>query len=160
MKFDADIINKLLTCKKKIVQAPGKLKLERGHYRIGFDMQSEDDNFYFSAFGRYNAMFPENFSIGLIYIPKDEKRSYEILRCNGPHGEHKMFPHHVHYHIHKITTDAVESALKEDCFIELTDKYATYDDALHFFVKYINLTADDIKQYFPGDDFQFKLFKD
>ena len=159
MKFDKDFINRLLTCKKEIVKTPGNPKLEQGHYRIGFELQSVDKEFYFSAFGRYNAMFPENFSVGLVYIPKEEKGNYEILRCNGPHGEHKMFPHHVHYHIHKITTDAVENFLKENSFIEITDKYVTYEDALHFFVKHIQLKQEDIQKYFPGNDLQMELFK-
>jgi hypothetical protein len=78
MTFDDKLIKKLLTCEKEIVQAPGKLKLERGHYRIGFEMQSKDNEFHFGAFGRFNAVFQENFSIGLVYNPKHEKGSYEI----------------------------------------------------------------------------------
>lgn len=68
-----------------------------------------------------------------------------------------MSPHHVHFHIHKITTGAIESGLKEDCFIEITEEYTTYEDALRFFVKYINLKPADIKLYFPGRDLQTKL---
>ena len=157
MKFDDELINKLLTCEKEIVQGPGKPRLERGNHRVGFELQSVDEEFYFSAFGRYNAMFPENFSVGLVYNLRQEKGSHEILRCNGPHGEHKMFPHHVHFHIHKITIDAIESGLKEDCFIEIANEYTTYEDALRFFVKYINLKPADLKRYFPGRDLQTKL---
>ncbi len=102
-------------------------------------------------------MFAENFSVGLIYVPKQEKGSYEILRCNGPHGEHKLFPHHVHYHIHKITADAMENSLKDDCHIELTDQYGTFEEALHFFVKHIHLKRDDIERYFSGKS-QLPLF--
>lgn len=158
MKFDNEYINKLLSCKKEIVQVPSKIKLEHGHYRIGFEMRSINKEFFFSAFGRFNAMFPENFSVGLVYLPKEERGSFEILRCNGPHGEHRMFPHHIHYHIHKITTDAIDNALKEDSYIEITDKYVKYEDALHFFVKHINLKPDDIEKYFPGENLQFELF--
>ena len=158
MKFDNELTTKLLTCEKTIIQPPGKPKLERGHYRMEFQLQSIDEEFYFNAFGRYNAMFPENFSIGLVYDPKHEKGSYEIVRCNGPHGEHAMFPHHIHFHIHKITVDAIQHGLKEDSYIEITDKYAQYEDALRFFVTYINLKIEDIERFFPGRDLQMQIF--
>jgi len=158
MKFDDDLINKLLSCEKKIIQPPGKPKLERGHYRIGFDLQSVDEAFFFTAYGRYNAMFPENFSLGLKYNPKQERGSFDLLRCNGPHGEHKMYPHHVYFHIHKITTDAMVNGLKEDSVIEITDRYANFEDALRFFVRHINLIPEDIKRHFPGRDLQTQLF--
>ena len=73
----------------------------------------------FTAFGRYNAMFNENFSFGLVYFPKHEKGSYEIIRCNGPHGEHVQFPHHVHYHIHKATKQNIENGLKKTVQLKL-----------------------------------------
>ena len=154
MDFSDEQFDKLITCEKEIVQAQGKPKLERGHYRISFELQSVDKEFYFRAYGRYNAAFPENFSVGLVYNPRHEKGSYDIVRCNGPHGEHRMHPHHVYFHIHKITTTAIESGLKEDCFVEITDKYATFEDALRFFVKYIHLKSADIKRHFPGKNLQ------
>jgi len=160
MIFSEKLIHKLLNCPKEIVQAPGKPRIEKGHYRIGFELQSVDKEYYFNAFGRYNSTFPENFSVGLIYFPKNEKGSYEILRCNGLHGEHKLFPHHLSFHIHKITIEAIENHLKEDSNIEFTDQYVTFDDALRFFVKYINLNHDDIQKYFPGKDLQLNLFDD
>ncbi|HDP98598.1 MAG TPA: hypothetical protein ENN22_05375 [bacterium] len=158
MNFDAELITNLLTCEKEIIHAPGKVKLERGHYRIEFELQSVDKEFYFKGFGRYNSVFNENFLIGLVYNPKHEKGVYEILRCNGPQGEHKMFPHHVHFHIHKISTEAIEKDLREDCYVEITDKYQNFEDALKFFVKYIHVKVEDIKRYFPGQDLQTELF--
>ena len=157
MKFDDNLIKRLLTCEKEIVQTPGNFKLVRGHYRLEFEMQSTDKEFYFVAYGRYNSVFPENFSIGLRYYPRQEKGSFDILRCNGPHGEHKLSPHHTHFHIHKITTSAIESGLKEDCMIEITDKYANFEDALHFFVRYTKLKPDHIKSYFSDKNLQTEL---
>jgi len=161
MTFTDELINKLLTCPKEVIQPPAKPKLERGHYRIGFELQSIDREFFFKAFGRYNEAFPENFSVGLVYNPKHEKGSYEILRCNGPHGEHEMFPHHVYFHIHKITTGPLAEGLKEDRFIEITDKYSNFDDALKFFVTSINLKAEHIQIFFPAKnlqaEFKFKV---
>src|SRR2546430_1685956 len=101
-------IDQLINCDKKIVTHTTGWRLpawkpDRGHHRIALELQSTDEEFLFNAFGRYNSQFEENFSFGLLYIPKHEKGSYEIVRCNGPHGEHLQYPHHVHYHIHKAT---------------------------------------------------------
>ena len=158
MKLDNEFIQILLNSTKEIVQPPNKPKLERGHYRIGFELQSIDKSYFFSAFGRYNVMFQENFSIGLIFIPKDEKGVYELLRCNGQHGEHKMFPHHTYFHIHRASTDAIEQGLREDCGIEITDKYATFEEAVRFFVSLIHLNPEDINKYFPAKDLQLDIF--
>lgn len=157
MIFTDELIEKLLTCQKEIVQPPAKPRLERGNYRINFELQSIDKEFFFKAFGRCNEAFPENFSVGLVYNPKREKGSYEILRCNGPHGEHVIIPHHVHFHIHKITIGALVENLKEDISIEITNKYNNFEDALYFFVKYINLKSDDINRFFSGKDLQEKF---
>jgi hypothetical protein len=158
MKLTSELLKLLIETPKEIIQPPGKPKLDRGHYRIGFEMQSPDQKYFFSGFGRYNAMFEENFSVGLIFIPKDEKGMLEILRCNGPHGEHKMFPHHNYYHIHKATSETIDQGLKEDSFIELTDKFTTFGDALRFFVRYVHLKPDDIVKFFPDKDSQLEMF--
>jgi hypothetical protein len=94
-------------------------------------------------------MFNENFSFGLVYFPKHEKGSYEIIRCNGPHGEHVQFPHHIHYHIHKATQQNIDIGLKEDSTIEITDGYTNFDEAFRFFVCYINVIQGDINSIFP-----------
>lgn len=157
MILDANIIHELIVCEKQIIQPPFELKQEKGHYRTGFELQSVDGKYFFKAFGRYNAAFNENFSVGLIYIPKQEKGNFEILRCNGPHGEHRMFPRHINYHIHIASHQAIESGLREDSVIEVTDKYANYEEALRFFVNYVHLKKDDIDRYFPPK--QLSMFK-
>ena len=149
MQFDELLINELINCEKQIIHPPAALKLEKGHYRIGFELQSNDRKYFFKAFGRYNAVFNENFSVGLIYFPQHEKGSYEVIRCNGPHGEHIQFPHHTYYHIHKASSEAINVGFKEDRMIEITDKYTNYEEALRFFVQYINVNAIDIERYFP-----------
>ncbi len=149
MDIDQNVIDELIRCPKRIIKEPTSWKLEKGNYRIGFELQSIDEKYFFTAFGRYNAMFNENFSFGLVYFPKHEKGSYEIIRCNGPHGEHVQFPHHVHYHIHKATKQNIENGLKEDSTIEITTGYTTFDEAFRFFVCYINVIQGDINSIFP-----------
>ncbi|MFH1005302.1 MAG: hypothetical protein V1781_07405 [Bacteroidota bacterium] len=149
MKLIQEVIDELIRCEKRIIKMPSPWKLERGHYNTDFELQSTDEQYFFTAFGRYNAEFNENFSFGMVYYPKHEKGSYEIIRCNGPHGEHIQFQHHTHYHIHKATEQNIESGLREDSAIEITEAYTTFDDAFRFFVKYINVIQSDIDCTFP-----------
>ncbi len=76
MLLDQDKIEELIACSKKCIKNPPPWKLEKGHYRTDFELQSADDLYFFSAFGRYNAVFNENFSFGLVYFPKQEKGSF------------------------------------------------------------------------------------
>jgi hypothetical protein len=152
MALDQKTIDELIRCPKLVTKDPSKWKLEKGHYRMGFELQSVDEQYFFTAFGRYNAAFNENFSFGLIYFPKEEKGSFEILRCNGPHGEHRQFPHHVHYHIHKATQQNIEDGLKEDSTVEITAGYTNFDEALRFFVDYIKVEHSDVIKYFPQQE--------
>ncbi len=46
MEFTNELIGQLTTCPKEIVQFPGKPRLERGYYRIGFELQSVDQEFF------------------------------------------------------------------------------------------------------------------
>ena len=159
MEWTQEFIDELIKCDKHILKSPTNLKLEFGHYRTSFELQSSDEKYFFSVFGRYNAMFYENFSVGLVFIPKNEKGTYIILRCNGLHGEHRMFPHHSYYHIHKITPDAIHEGLKEEAVIEITEKYSNFEDALNFFVRYIHIDIADITKHFPSKDSQLKMFE-
>jgi len=149
MILNQNKIEELIKCPKMIIKKNVPWRLERGHYRIDFELQSINKQYFFTAFGRYNEMFNENFSFGLVFIPKDEKRTYELLRCNGPHGEHKQYPHHIHYHIHKATAESIMKGLKEDCAIEITRAYATYEEAYRFFMRYINIRPEDFNNLFP-----------
>lgn len=149
MTLDQDTIDNLIRCRKRIIKPPSQWKLDKGNYRTGFELQSIDYDYFFTAFGRYNEMFNENFSFGLVYFPKHEKGSYEIIRCNGPHGEHMQFPHHIHYHIHKASQQNIDSGLKEDSTIEITNQYTNFEEAFRFFVRYVNVIQADIDTIFP-----------
>ncbi|MBP7496180.1 MAG: hypothetical protein KA792_00750 [Bacteroidales bacterium] len=149
MVLTQNIIDELITCQKRINKMPVEWKQDKGHFKVDFELQSLDEQYYFSAFGRYNEKFNENFSFGLVYLPKHIKGSYELIRCNGPHGEHHQFPHHIHYHIHKATQKNIEKGLKEDCTIEITTEYTNFDEAFHFFARHINIIQDDINILFP-----------
>ena len=86
-------IDGLITCKKRITDPPRKeMKADRGSLRNDMQLESLDGKMEFAVFMRINERFPENFSIGLNFIPRDEPGSFCLLRYNGPHGEHVNTP--------------------------------------------------------------------
>jgi hypothetical protein len=61
------------------------MKKERGHWKKSFGLESEDGDHRFTVFIRYNDEFNENFSVGLVYNPRERRGEILLLRCNGPH---------------------------------------------------------------------------
>lgn len=108
----------------------------------------------FSVFMRRNEDFPENFSIGLRYHPRDERGEIILFRCNGPHGEFngRFDPLHPHweFHVHKATAAAIDRGFRPERFAEKTDKYAAYEEALYFFLSQVGISENDIAYHFPG----------
>ena len=149
-------IQELISCSKMVDKPPLKaLKEERGHLRNEMTVKSADGKLKFRIFMRVNQTFNENFSIGLEYFPDDEPGSITLLRYNGPHGEHILYPHHVIYHIHKASAECVNAGLKPERNISETDSYASFREALRQFFKEINLS--DASKYFP-EVFENTLF--
>ncbi len=82
----AEEINFLVHCPKIIEEAPKKeMRVDRGSRRNDLRLRTKDGQAAFHVFIRQNEKFPENFSIGLDYLPQDGGR-VPLLRCNGPHG--------------------------------------------------------------------------
>lgn len=107
---------------------------------------SDDGLREFSIFMRQNTDFPENFSIGLEYLPRDEDRII-LLRCNGPHGDHvndfQNSNHHFNHHIHRASEMAIAKGWPAERFAEITEKYANYEGALRHFLDLINIEWDE-----------------
>ncbi|GAB1431734.1 hypothetical protein MASR2M29_03590 [Spirochaetota bacterium] len=134
----------LISCKKKTNEAPKKnMQLKNRSYRNDMKIESIDNKHKFSVFMRCSEDFPEDFSIGLIYLAETGK-NYMIYRCNGPHGE--SLPEfqndepHFGYHEHIIMpgTNTMKSLI--------TNKFGTYQDALRFFCSKCNII--DASDYF------------
>lgn len=148
MTYTDDLINSLITCAKQITKPPSKsLKSDRGHLRNDFEVESDNGEHRFRCFVRVNEKFQENFSVGLDYLPKDEPGSVMLVRCNGPHGPHKVHDHHTFCHIHKATADTIRKGLRPESNIEVTEGYSSYQDAVQFFLKMTNIR--DEGKYFP-----------
>jgi hypothetical protein len=149
MIFDDVFIATLILCEKEFVDPlPKDYKEVNGHYKKNFTLQSIDGKYNFQGFIRYNVKFNENFSVGFIFNPKEEKGTIPLLRCNGPSGQTKPI-HHIHCHIHYATADTINSDKKPESNVELTSEYATLDQAILYFFKRINLTQYHKNKYIP-----------
>lgn len=79
------------------------------------------------------------------------------MRCNGAHGENIMYPHHSYFHIHRANAYSINSGLKPESNIQKTDDYASLEDAIQYFIKYINICITDRRKHFPAPNTQTKL---
>lgn len=156
--YTDSFIQELLSCEKQIIDPPTKdFKEDKGHLKKNFTLQSIDGQYAFNAFIRGNIHFKENFSIGLDFNPKEEKGTICLFRCNGPHGENVMFPHHANFHIHKANEISINNGLKPESNIQITNDYGSLEDAIQYFIKHINICAEDMKKYFPAPSTQIKM---
>lgn len=155
-----ELITKLTTEEKIITDPPKKdFKEENQHLRNEFQMTSSDSSRRYSVFIRKHIKFMENFSIGLIYH-LEEGTSYNLFRCNGKHGEVVVdilnpVPH-FGYHTHKITAELLENNINDPKHSELTKEYASFEQAMNYFCRYVNIK--DADKYFPNIN-QTNLFE-
>jgi len=155
-------IDELISCPKNVSEAPKReVKLVGAHWKNDMTLVAEGRPGEFNVFFRRSEDFPENFSIGLSYDQKDGSGETILLRCNGPHGAFNATfnPTHPHwgYHIHRATESAINAGLKAERHAEITTAYASYEEAVHHFVKLINLDATEIAKYFPDKTAQGTL---
>jgi hypothetical protein len=142
-------IDYLIGCPKKIIDPPRReMALSNGHWRNGITLQSVDGEHDFSVFLGKNEDFEENFSIGLMYSPRETRGDICLLRYNGPHGPHVSFDHHDRYHVHMAEEETINSGLKAERTALITEEYASFDDALGYFLRKCNIT--DADKYFPN----------
>lgn len=152
-------IERLINIEKVIFDPPKKEMMSRqGSLRNDFKLESVDGKEKFHVFIRVSEQFNEDFSIGINHINKEGK-SICILRCNGKHGEHRNHREgeepFYDFHIHTATQEAVDAEETPEHFAEITSEYATWQEALLFFLKKINVKG--AAEYF-GSIWQQNLF--
>jgi hypothetical protein len=159
-------IDDLISCPKEISDPPKKeMKLNGAHWRNDAKLKASDGKTgEFSMFMRKNEDFPENFSIGLSYNPRDGRSEITLLRCNGKHGDfNKSFdPTHPHsdFHIHRAKETAIDEGLAPEKDAAKTDEFASFEWALQYFVRAVNLNPEDAHKYFPDRTQTSLLFKE
>jgi hypothetical protein len=100
-------------------------------------------------FIRQNIDFPENFSVGLVFLA-DDARKITLIRCNGPHGEFRTGdPDHPHFgtHVHVAEAGRVNSGARDEAGAVPCEEFATLDDAIAFFM--IRCGVANARDYFP-----------
>ncbi len=157
MIFTDELIANLITCPKTIIDTPKRILAVRGSDKIKFSLESIDKNHSFIGFISKNQTFQENFSIGLVYNPKDEKGKIVLLRVNGPHGPNESIPHHNGPHVHIATADRINSGLKPEGSIEVNVPYVSIEDAIQYYVRRINIDTSDSLKHFPPPDNQLNI---
>ena len=157
MIFTDELITNLISCPKVIIGSPKRIAAVRGSEKIKFSLESSDRNHSFIGFISKNQTFQENFSIGLVYDPKDEKGKIVLLRVNGPHGPNENVPHHNGPHVHIATADRINSGLKPEGSIEIDVPYISIEDAIQYYVRRINIDTSDIQKYFPPPSNQLNI---
>jgi hypothetical protein len=150
--YSQDEIDDLISCPKVIIEPPKKeMRSERGTRRNNMELRSAEGDLEFSVFMRINEDFPENFSVGLNYSPRDERGTLCLFRCNGPHdhlvGTVSTFKAHFGFHVHRAKAENIEAGLRPECGGELSEGYASYRDALAFFLRRINVI--NALEHFP-----------
>ena len=152
---DADLAA-LIECRKCVTQPPKKEKKSaRGASRNEMELRSENGSERFSVFMRISERFPENFSIGLKYHAQDGQ-TFNLIRCNGPHGGHHDIPHHFSFHIHRIAAEDINDGRLAERHATITDGYASYEEALMYFLKVIGVV--NAEKFFPANALQPALF--
>ena len=150
MTYSEDDLKNLITCRKRISQPPrDEMRREGNTLRNEMELESLDTQHSFYVFMRQSREFSENFSIGIDYLPRDEPGRFCLLRCNGRHGGNREHPHHSHCHIHRSTAGDVNAGIRAERHIEQIGEYASYRDALFYFLKLINITESDLAKHFP-----------
>jgi hypothetical protein len=145
-------IDELITCRKRITHPPRKEMIQdSAHRRNDFKCEGIEGDDRFRVFMRQNLAFPENFSIGLVYLC-DDGSEVTLLRCNGPHGPVVDDPlatgpnSHVCFHIHQAQAAIIEAGLRPEAGAVATTKYGTFEDALAYFVRRCGI--EEAEQYF------------
>lgn len=153
--YTQEELNYLIKCEKTITSPPKKVMTQdKGHYRNSMLLQSKDGVNNFSLFIRKNVKFEENFSIGLVYHPKDGSEKITIFRCNGPHGIHvndfMEGKYHDSYHIHIAKDFNINAGKKSDLYAKSTQDYINLNEAILYCIKYCNIENAD--NYFNLDN--------
>ena len=148
-------IDELISCLKLVLESPKPvLKLMNGHWRNDARLMADKIKGEFLMFMRINEDFPENFSVGLKYVPNDERGEIDLLRCNGQHGVFNgsgFKPNQAHweYHIHRADEAAIVAGLRPEKYAVKTAEYASFEEAVQYFVMAVNLSKTDAQKYFP-----------
>ena len=147
MLTEADIRQLVGMPKRILKKDPARgYKEEGNHRRCNLDLAAiHPGEGSFEVFVRQHLIFRESYSIGLRYLTDDSSRgAITLVRYNGQHGEvsRSADGHYAASHIHRITREELEkgSVEPQENDRELTNRYATFEQALVVFLSDIGVT--------------------
>ena len=149
MIFTEELVLELISCSKRITDGPKTSTIRISSSNVKFMLESSDGRYNFSGFIAKNTNFQENYSVGLVFRPKEEKGSIVLLRVNGPHGLNEFAPHHDGPHVHVATAQRINEGLKPEGNIETDVPYTTIEEAIQYFMQRIGVLDHDRVKYFP-----------
>ena len=143
MNFSQADLDELIVCSKRVTDPPRReLKVESGYERNDFRLESLDGVHQFQAFFRRNERFPENFSLGLDYLPVDGVR-FPLVRVNGPHGDfNRSFdPSHPHSdtHVHRMSAEDLAAGIMKPRLATVSREYASFEQAIPYFLNLVKV---------------------
>ena len=142
-EYTQEELEDLIKC-PKLISVPPKddFEVQKGNRKNQMRLVSVDNERLFYAFMRQSEKFPENFSIGLNYRPKEQAEEVYLIRCNYKHG-YSNDPinkeTHFSFHIHWIQEQHLNSGIRKLRHKKSTDEYGTFQEAVMFFLKLVNV---------------------
>ena len=144
-------LDDLISCKKKIIEPPkDEMILVNKYLRNDMKLKSIDEEYEFSVFMRKSLEFQTNFSVGLVYRPKDHPEEIHLIRCNSAHrfiyNSISEDPHFI-THIHRANADDLNSGIRRPKTKEITEAYTTYESAVIHLMSLISVQDLDSCDY-------------
>ena len=152
--FTQSEIDALVSCPKGVSDPPKRtMRLDGSHWRNDAGLLATDGTVgEFGVFMRRSEDFPENFSVGLKYRPGDGRDTITLIRCNGRHSPLNAPGPALHttFHVHRASEAALEEGRRAESDASATQQYASYEEAVQYFVDAINLNGEDRAKHFPN----------
>lgn len=145
-------ISKLLDEPKQLPQSfrpLGTRKEKRGHYESEVNLTGTEGHTFQIRY-RQNVIYPTDFSVILLYLPKRTNIARILRRYNGKSHEHTNKIEKItfyNYHIHTMTERYQrEDGCSEDGYAEETDRYSTAEEALDCLIKDCSVRISNVNK--------------
>ncbi len=152
-------IQTLISCAKVVCDPPKKTpRLVDADLRNEMVLNPVDASIGgdFHCFMRQCEDFPENFSVGMRFRPRDSRLEVTLLRYNGPHGPfngankgHLSDHPHWGFHIHSATEKAQDEGKKAEYYAKLSSTFGSFGEAINEIARNIGMNDTEIEKYFP-----------
>ena len=144
-------IDALISCGKDITDPPRReTRLSRGHRRNEMLLRSREGGEEFQLFIRENERFPENFSVGLNYLPAGGGKPFPLVRCNGAHGDFNRARSgnpHCQYHVHTVSAQLIAEGKDPLGNASPTSAYASLIGAVRYLCQLAGVSGYEL--HFP-----------